>query len=111
MSKKKDFIRDQQNRDKHPESGMRGSASDLESRGANAANVDTGADDRQAPMTGKVENDHNKLGNQKPTQKNEGRRTPGSRHDRESHIGGGNQHQARTGGKSGGVGGGSNGAG
>ncbi|MEJ6020942.1 hypothetical protein [Ramlibacter sp. PS4R-6] len=65
--------------------------------------------DKQAPQTGKVENDRNKAGEQAPTQKNEGRRTPQSRHDRESHIGGNNQNQARTGGKRGGRG--SNGAG
>ena len=41
---------------------------------------------------------------EKPTQKNEGRRTPQSRHDRESHIGGENQNQARTGGHGGGRG-------
>jgi hypothetical protein len=54
--------------------------------------------DKQAPLSGKVENDFNKLGEQKPTQKNEGRRTPGSRHDRESQLGGDNQSQARRGG-------------
>ena len=32
---------------------------------------------------GKVENNTNKAGAQEPTQKNEGRRTPQSRHDRE----------------------------
>ena len=53
--------------------------------------------DRQAPMTGKSENDTNKQGEQKPTQKNEGRRTPESRHDREANIGGDNQNQARKG--------------
>ena len=44
--------------------------------------------DKQAALSGKVENDTNKLGKEKPTQKNEGRRTPLSRHDREDHIGG-----------------------
>ena len=43
--------------------------------------------DKQAALSGKVENDTNKLGKEKPTQKNEGRRTPESRHDREDHIG------------------------
>jgi hypothetical protein len=52
--------------------------------------------DKQASHVGKVENEHNKLGHQKPTQKNEGRRTPLSRHDRESHIGGENQTQERS---------------
>ena len=53
--------------------------------------------DKQAPHTGKVENDHNKQGAQEPTQKNEGKRTPDSRSDRESHIGGNNQSQSRRG--------------
>jgi hypothetical protein len=43
--------------------------------------------DKQAPLSGKVENDYNQQGEQVPTQKNEGRRTPESRHDRESKIG------------------------
>lgn len=54
--------------------------------------------DKQAPLSGKVENDFNKQGEQKPTQKNEGRRTPDSRHDRESQLGSGNQSHARRGG-------------
>lgn len=54
--------------------------------------------DQQAALSGKVENDTNKVGEQKPTQKNEGRRTPQSRHDREDHIGGkANQKLVRTG--------------
>ena len=53
--------------------------------------------DKQAPQSGKVENDFNKMGEQRPTQKNEGKRTPKSRHDRESNIGGDNQNQARRG--------------
>lgn len=42
--------------------------------------------DQQTPQTGKVENDHNKVGNTEPTQKNEGKRTPDSRSDREANI-------------------------
>ena len=53
--------------------------------------------DQQAAQSGKVENDSNKLGEKKPTQKNEGRRTPKSRNDRESQVGGDNQSQARRG--------------
>ncbi|MDF2462058.1 MAG: hypothetical protein K0Q43_293 [Ramlibacter sp.] len=53
--------------------------------------------DKQAPMTGKVENDFNKQGEQVPTQKNEGRRTPESRTDREAHIGSDNQTSMRRG--------------
>ena len=52
--------------------------------------------DQQTPQAGKVENDSNKMGEQKPTQKNEGRRTPQSRYDREDHIGN-NQTKARGG--------------
>lgn len=59
--------------------------------------------DKQAPLSGKVENDTNKLGDTAPTQKNEGRRTPASRHDRESHIGGENQSHSRRGGPTSGV--------
>jgi len=43
--------------------------------------------DKQAARSGKVENDTNKLGKDRPTQKNEGRRTPASRSDREDHVG------------------------
>lgn len=52
--------------------------------------------DKQAPQSGKVENDFNKLGEQRPTQKNEGRRTSASRSDREAQIGN-NQSQMRRG--------------
>ena len=40
---------------------------------------------------------HNKVGTQQPTQKNEGRRTPDSRNDRESQAGSSNQAQQRRG--------------
>jgi hypothetical protein len=53
--------------------------------------------DKQAPHTGKVENDTNKLGDKAPTQLNQGQRTPDSRSDREAHVGGGNQSQSRRG--------------
>ena len=52
--------------------------------------------DKQAGQSGKVENDTNKLGKERPTQTNEGRRTPQSRHDREDHIGN-NQVKVRRG--------------
>lgn len=52
--------------------------------------------DKQAPHTGKAENDRNKLGKETPTQKNEGRRTAQSRHDREAKIGN-NQSKMRGG--------------
>lgn len=54
-------------------------------------------DDKQAPHSRKVENDHNKQGEQDPTQLNQGHRTPESRSDRESHLGGSNQSQSRRG--------------
>lgn len=53
--------------------------------------------DQQEPQSGKVENDHNKVGDQPTTQKNEGQRTPESRHDRENRAGSHNQNQARRG--------------
>lgn len=56
--------------------------------------------DAQEPHTGKVANDYNKLGEQDPTQLNQGRRTSDSRSDREAHVGGNNQSQARRGGVS-----------
>lgn len=52
--------------------------------------------DKQAPLSGKVENDSNQQGEQVPTQKNEGRRTPASRHDRESKIGNNQGKQSRS---------------
>ena len=53
--------------------------------------------DKQSPQTGKVGNDTNKLGEQAPTQLNQGRRTSDSRSDREAHVGGSNQSQSRRG--------------
>ena len=91
MSKKQDFLRSEQSRSKHPERVQAGSP----------ASVATGAqqDDSGAPHGGKVANDHNKTGNQPPTQTNQGQRTPESRHDRET-LGAGshNQVSARKGG-------------
>ena len=55
------------------------------------------AQDKQVGKAGKVENDTNKMGKkEKPTQSNEGQRTPRSRHDREDHIGN-NQVKVRRG--------------
>jgi hypothetical protein len=53
--------------------------------------------DKQEPHTGKVDNDTNKVGEQDPTQLNQGKRTPESRSDREAHVGGSNQSQSRRG--------------
>jgi phage repressor protein C with HTH and peptisase S24 domain len=55
------------------------------------------ARDQQTGSSGKVANDTNKLGETRPTQKNEGRRTPESRHERDSQVGSHNQNQARRG--------------
>lgn len=52
---------------------------------------------KQTPHSGKVENDTNKVGNQENTQLNQGKRTPSSRSDRESNVGGSNQSQTRRG--------------
>lgn len=51
----------------------------------------------QTSHGGKVENDHNQPGERAPTQLNQGKRTPESRSDRESHVGGSNQSQSRKG--------------
>lgn len=61
--------------------------------------------------SGKVAQAHNATGDQPATQLNQGRRTPESRHDRDAHLGSGNQVQSRRGGGGGGNGGGSRGAG
>lgn len=53
--------------------------------------------DKQPPHTGKVRNDTNKMGEQDATPLNQGQRTPESRSDRESHVGGSNQSQSRRG--------------
>ncbi len=60
--------------------------------------MSTSPRDAQTPHTGKVVNDRNKLGDQAPTQKNQGARSPQSRSDRESHVGGTNQSRQRRGG-------------
>ncbi|MGZ5179423.1 MAG: hypothetical protein ACXWC6_04765 [Ramlibacter sp.] len=96
MSKKQDHLRDEQSRDKHPERLMKGSAADLAARGqAKGHHVP----DHQEPHTGKVANDRNKAGASEPTQTHQSLRTPESRNDRESHMGGHNQTEARTGGR------------
>ena len=64
MSKKHDFLRSEQNRDKHPESGMTGSASSLQEEQRRNSVQDVSQQDRQEPNTPKVSNDHNKLGHQ-----------------------------------------------
>ena len=94
MSKKQQVLKSEQSRDKHPERLQAGSPA------KHAAAKETPmSPDRQQPGTGKVANDHNKVGNQAPTQTNEGRRTPESRHDRQTLAGGPqNQISARKGG-------------
>lgn len=97
MSRKQDFLKSEQSRDKHPGRVQAGGA---------AKEMPEAADpDKQPGHTGKVANDHNKAGHQAPTQKNEARRTPESRHDRQSIAGGPqNQVSARKGGNRGGAG-------
>jgi hypothetical protein len=66
------------------------------------ANKPVSRTDKRKPLTpgsgGKLVNDANQAGQQPPTQKNEGRRTPLSRSDRESHLGSDNQTRGRKGG-------------
>lgn len=95
MSKKQDSHRNEQNRDKHPEKAMTGSAADMAARGRAKGNPA----DHQVPHTGKVANDHNKAGAQEATQTNQAQRTPKSRHEREARVGSHNQVEASTGGK------------
>jgi hypothetical protein len=95
MSKKQDFLRSEQNRDAHPEKQMKGSAADLATRSQAKGNPA----DHQMPGTPKLANDHNKVGNQEPTQTNQGQKTPQSRHERETQAGTHNVIEARTGGK------------
>lgn len=94
MSKKQDFLRSEQSRDKHPERLMKGSAAQQGLRGGQAKG---NPEDFQQPGTGKVANDSNKQGETAPTQKNEAQRTPESRHDRENHLGSSNQVNSRRG--------------
>lgn len=97
MSKKQDFLRDEQSRAKHPERVQTGQPVDPTFDGAGSDGSVSA--DAQEPGKGKVENDHNKVGNKTPTQTNQGQRTPESRHDRQV-MGAGPQNQisARKGG-------------
>jgi hypothetical protein len=97
MSKKQDFLRSEQSRSKHPERVQAGSPSDAATSGA-GSDPSVSAD-AQEPHEGKVQNDHNKVGNTTPTQTNQGQRTPESRNDRQT-MGSGPQNQisARKGG-------------
>lgn len=61
--------------------------------------------------SGKVAQAHNSTGDKAATQLNQGRRSPESRHDRDAHIGSGNQVQSRQGGGGSTGGGGNRGAG
>lgn len=99
MTKKQTFLRHEQSRDKHPERDQVGSPAHVVSAGAHVP----AASHAQGPHTGKVANDHNKMGQTQPTQLNQGRRTPESRHDRQT-MGAGPQNQvsARKGGGGGG---------
>jgi hypothetical protein len=94
MSKKQQFLKSEQSRDKHPERQQAGSPAKHAAAKESPVNPD-----QQAAGTGKVANDHNKVGHKEPTQTNQGQRTPESRHDRQT-IAGGPQNQitARKGG-------------
>ena len=108
MSKKQDFLRSEQNRDKHPEKMMKGSAAEQTAK----AQAKGDPADFQQPGTGKLENDHNKQGDKKPTQTHQANRTPESRHDRLMTAGSENKVAKRKGGSSGaGAGRGTRGAG
>nr|WP_240787136.1 hypothetical protein [Ramlibacter rhizophilus] len=74
---------------------MVGSAAQQEEQQRRESVQNVSAQDRQEPHRGKYGNDHNKMGEQQPTQKNEGQRTPQSRHDNEMHVGGDNRIQSR----------------
>ena len=63
-------------------------------------NKDSAASENQG--SGKVAQAHNSTGDQPPTAINQGRRTPESRGDRDTHVGSGNQTQSRRGGGTGG---------
>ncbi|WP_338106301.1 hypothetical protein [Ramlibacter henchirensis] len=97
MSKKQEFLQKEQSRDKHPEKMMKGSAAEQGARAMKGQAKGNPADHQQ-PGSGKVVNDHNKLGDKEATQVNEGQRTPESRHDRENLAGSHNQVTARKGG-------------
>jgi hypothetical protein len=99
MTKKQDFLRDEQRRDNKPEDNrVGGTAAKTATKTAASARAEPGID-QQEPQQGKVANDHNKMGKQAPTQTNQGQRTPESRHDRQT-MGAGPQNQvsARKGG-------------
>lgn len=95
MSKKQDFLRDEQSRQKHPDKQQVGSPAELQASAERSAQ----RTDQQEPGTGKLVNDHNKTGHEPPSQTNQGRRTPASRHERMT-MGAGPQNQtsARKGG-------------
>jgi hypothetical protein len=100
MSKKQEFLQKEQSRDKHPERMMKGSAAEQTVAGqAQRGQAKGNPADHQVPGAGKVANDHNKQGEQAPTQKHEAQRTPESRHDRQNiGSGGHNEVAARKGG-------------
>ena len=66
----------------------------------NGENKDSAASENQG--SGKVAEAHNSTGDQPATAINQGRRTPESRGDRDTHVGSGNQTQSRRGGGTGG---------
>lgn len=103
-SKKHEFLQKEQSRDLHPDKMMVGSAASETEKERRNSVQNVSPQDRQEPHTRKYSNDQNKMGETTPTQTNEGRRTPQSRHDRQTVNGGMNVTQARTGGTGGGRG-------
>ncbi|WP_225784441.1 hypothetical protein [Xenophilus sp. Marseille-Q4582] len=95
MSKKHDFLRDEQSRQKHPDKPQVGSPAAVQEGQAG----ERAAAHAQQGGAGKVANDHNQAGHQAPTPTHQARRTPQSRNDRQS-LGPGPQNQvsARKGG-------------
>ena len=85
MSKKHDFLRSEQFRDQHPERDLVGYL-------AAAARAATTQDGSASSYGGKVTNEHNKTGDKAPTQTDQGRHPPQSRHDRQT-LGAGPQNQ------------------
>ena len=61
----------------------------------NGESNDSAASENQG--SGKVAQAHNSAGDQPPTQIHQGRRTPESRGDRDTHVGSSNQTQSRQG--------------
>lgn len=87
MSKKHDFLRSEQNRDKHPDSKMAGSAASVQEGAARQGVQRVSPQDREVAQSPKYSNDHNKMGDTEPTQNTGGK--GGGRGSRGGNVGGG----------------------